>query len=73
VAMVGTRLFYARYQHDGTANNGNGYIVPRRAKMLRFKPKGGGAFIYAARVRGVRGTKFLERAKDSLTDRDFEP
>ena len=31
---VGSRLFYARWIHDGTRDHG-----PVRARMLRFKPK----------------------------------
>lgn len=70
--FVGSNLDYAVYQHEGTANNGAGFIYPRRAQVLRFKPGVGGAFIFRPRVRGVRGTPFLTDALDSLRIEDFE-
>jgi hypothetical protein len=41
---------------------GHGVIRPRRAKVLRFKPKGGGRYVFAMKVRAVAGNPFLQRA-----------
>lgn len=70
-ARVLTDVTYAGFIHDGTANNGAGYIYPRRALVLRFKAKGSGAVVFAPRVRGIKGTPFLQDARDSLTEDDF--
>jgi len=68
---VGTDVEYARYVHEGTASP----IVPRRAKVLRFRPKGGGAFVFAPQVRGTRETgnftPFLVNALKRMTTRDL--
>jgi hypothetical protein len=56
-ARVGSRVRYARVHHEG-----HGVIVPRRAKALRFRPKGSRVWVFAKRVRAVKGTKFLTRA-----------
>lgn len=66
---VGSDLPYAIYQHEGT----RGPIVPRRAMLLRFKPKGGSAYVFAKQVRGVTGSPFLTDALKSLTVNDFTP
>lgn len=71
-ATVQSDLEYALYQHEGTANNGAGFIYPRRAQVLRFKGRSG-AFVFAPRVHGVRATPFLTDALDSLRIEDFEP
>jgi hypothetical protein len=63
---VGSPLEYAIYQHEGTKAHG-----PRHARYLRFKPKGGGDFIFAKFVRGVRPSKFLTKALARLTVNDF--
>ena len=60
-ARVGTNVEYARYVHEGTGNNGNGYIYPRRGRFLRFPGRGGGQ-VFAKRVRGVKGRPFLKDA-----------
>jgi hypothetical protein len=64
---VGSDLPYSIFQHEGTRSP----IVPRRAKVLRFTPKGGGAFVFAKQVRGVTGTPYLTDALRSLTNADF--
>jgi hypothetical protein len=69
VYEVGSRLAYAILQHEGT----RGPIVPRRAKVLRFKPKGGSAFVFAHKVRGVTPSKFLTKALTRLKFSDFLP
>lgn len=71
-ATVGTNVEYAPFIHDGTANNGTGYIYPRRALYLRFTPKGGNAVVFAPRVKGIKATPFLKDAVDALTEADFE-
>jgi hypothetical protein len=63
---VGSDLDYAIYQHEGTRDHG-----PVRARLLRFKPKGSGVFVFAKRVRGVRPSKFLTRALERLNIGDF--
>lgn len=63
---VGTNIGYARYVHDGTT----GPILPTTARVLRFKPKGSGAFVFADSVRGTRETgnftPFLQNALNRL-------
>lgn len=65
---VGSDLFYAIYQHDGT----DGPILPRRAKVLRFQGKNG-SFVFPKQVRGVTGSPFLTDALKTLTINDFTP
>lgn len=65
--LVGSPLKYAIYQHDGVP----GPVVPRRARVLRFKVQG--RTVFAMRTRGFRGIKFLTRALDGLTPADFAP
>lgn len=66
---VGSRLRYAIYQHEGV----DGPVYPRRAKVLRFKPKGGGAFVFAQKTKGFKGIFFMKKAKDRLSPRRFAP
>lgn len=56
----------AWFQHEGTREHG-----PRRARILRFKPKGSSGFVFAHRVRGVTASKFLTRALQRLRASDF--
>jgi hypothetical protein len=62
-AKVGSRVRYSRVHHEG-----HGVIVPRRAKALRFRPKGSGRWVFAMRVRAVAGTKYLTRALIAARD-----
>lgn len=57
VASIGTPIGYMKIQHQGT-----GPIYPKRAKALRFKPKGENAFIFAKKTKGVPATPFLVEA-----------
>lgn len=66
---VGSDLPYAIYQHEGVT----GPVLPRRAKVLRFKPSGSSAFIFRPRTSGFEGEPFLLDALKSLTINDFEP
>lgn len=64
---VGSQLPYALYQHEGT----HGPILPRRAKVLRFRPKGSNAYVFARQVRGVTGEPFLTDPLKKLSVEDF--
>lgn len=66
VYRVGSELDYAIYSEAGTRDHG-----PRTAKVLRFKPKGSNAFVFARRVRGVRAHRWLQRVLDQLRPQDF--
>lgn len=59
---------YAEYQEEGT---GPGRIYPKRAKVLRFKPKGSKAFIFATSVAPVKGAHFMRKALQRLNLTDF--
>lgn len=59
---------YPEYQEDGT---GPGRIYPKRAKVLRFKPKGSKVFIFAKSVAPVKGAHFMRKALRQLTRSDF--
>ena len=62
----------AGYQHEGTAR----VIRPRRARVLRFRPRGG-AFVFAPEVQGIwpgnrtEPLPFLTNALDKLNIDDF--
>lgn len=64
---VGSNLAYAIYQHEGT----QGPIYPKRATVLRFKPKGSNTYVFAKKVQGVTGVPYLTDALRSLTISDF--
>jgi hypothetical protein len=63
----------AGYQHEGTPQT----ILPRRARVLRFRPRGSAAFVFAPEVRGVHPANptkplpFLTDALDRLDLSDF--
>jgi hypothetical protein len=63
-AKVGSRAFYARWVHEGTGIFGphKQRIFPKRAKVLRFMPKGSATFIYRYSVAGQKGVKYLKDA-----------
>lgn len=71
--LVGSPLPYAIYNEQGTGIYGprHAMIVPRRAKVLRWKSRKTGAFVFAPSVKGMEGTRFLERALYDLTAADF--
>ncbi|MEV3855503.1 HK97 gp10 family phage protein [Streptomyces sp. NPDC050095] len=62
-ARIGTRLDYGWYQEVGTGLYGPEHrlIFPRRAKALRFRPRGGGRVVFAKWVRGSRPQHFMTR------------
>ncbi len=62
--LVGTNVNYAKAVHDGTGLYGPTHtlIRPRRAKALRFRPKGSRTFVFAKSVRGMLPNPFLRNA-----------
>lgn len=66
---VGSFLEYAIYQEEGV----RGPVYPRRAKVLRFKPKGASQFVFARFTKGFPGAHYLRDAYQSLTEADFRP
>lgn len=79
VAVVGSNRPSARYEEEGTGiYAGRGYIYPKRGQFLVFPARNnsgsgnrryrGGAtanLVFARRVRGRKGTRFLSRALDA--------
>lgn len=74
VGRVTAESEHAVYQHEGTAQE----IVPRRARVLRFRPRGSATFVFAPSVRGIHPANptkplpFLTMALDRLAPGDFE-
>lgn len=62
--LVGTNTNYAMFVHEGTGLYGPRHTVirPRRAKFLRFKPRGSNKWVYARSVKGMRRNRFLTNA-----------
>lgn len=56
----------AKYPERGTRGS-----VAAPGRVLRFKPKGGGVYVFAKRTGPVRAYRFMERARDATTVRDF--
>lgn len=69
-AIVTFDTYYATWINNGNGRPG-GYIYPRRARVLRFKPGGGQAFVYARRVKVYEGSQFLTKALDKLRPEDL--
>lgn len=67
VYQVGTSVKYAIFQHEGV----EGPVLPRHARVLRFKPSGSSTFIFRASTSGFAGIHFLTRAVDELKASDF--
>lgn len=65
---IGSQVPYDIYQHEGTQAHG-----PRRARLMRFKPKGQSAYVFARWVKGVTPSKFLTKALAKLSSSDFIP
>jgi len=61
---IGSNLWYAILVHDGTGIYGpkGARIKPKRAKFLRFTPKGEHGYVYARSVAGMRPNPFLKKA-----------
>lgn len=62
--LIGSNLYYARWVHDGTGVHGPRHtrIVPKRAKFLRFRPKGSRKFVFRRSVAGMVRNQFLKNA-----------
>jgi hypothetical protein len=69
-ARVGSPLRKAALIHRGTGIYGprRHPIRPRRAKMLRFKPKGSARVVYARSVKGMQANPFLKDALPAARD-----
>ena len=65
IAVVSTAK-HSRFQEEGTRAHG-----PVRAKALRFQIRGRGPVIFAKWVRGVKALRFMRRAAEATTLRDF--
>lgn len=50
------------FDYPLVVHKGRGAVRPRRARVLRFKPKGGGAFIFRPRVGPAAPKPFLTNA-----------
>ncbi len=57
VTRVGSNVDYAP-----DVERGHGVIVPVRAKVLVFRPRGSRRLVFARRVRAVPGTHYLKKA-----------
>lgn len=66
--IVVSHLKYTKYQEHGVKPFG-----PKRAKMLRFKPKGSSTFVFAKRVRGFPPGNFFKDAHKQIRIQDFQP
>lgn len=66
-ALVGTNVFYAPYQEEGTGIYGprGTPIRPKRGRFLRFKPRGSNRYVFAREVRGTPGKHFLRGALEA--------
>lgn len=65
--MIGSNVDYAGFQEEGVLHR----IYPRKAKALRFKPKGSNVFVFAKSTRGVPAVHYLRDAANTLTLADF--
>lgn len=67
--VVGTNVWYAVLVHDGTGIYGpkGTYIVPKVAKALSWRVKGGKR-IFALKVKGMRPNPFLKDALPAAKD-----
>lgn len=65
---VRTSVPYAVYQEYGV-----GPFGPKRAKALRFKPKGANGYVFAKRVKGFKGAFFYTKAIRSARISWFKP
>ena len=64
---VNANRFYASWQEHGYPYR----IYPKRAKFLRFIPKGKNYFVFAKSTRGIPPVHYMKRARDSVTLADF--
>lgn len=61
---IGTNVYYALWVHEGTGIYGPRHtpIVPKRARYLRFKPKGMEKYLYRKSVKGMKPNPYLVKA-----------
>lgn len=61
---VGTNVYYGYWIHEGTGLFGPRHqrIYPKRARYLRFKPKGAKKFVYRRSVAGIKPNRYLTHA-----------
>jgi HK97 gp10 family phage protein len=64
--VVGPRVKYGKYQEFGTRAHG-----PKKARVMRFTPKGSNRVVYARWVRGVKAAHFMRDALNSVNVRDY--
>lgn len=50
------------FDYPLVVHQGRGPVRPRRARVLRFQPRGGGAFIFRPRVGAAKAKPFLTNA-----------
>lgn len=65
---VSSSLEYNTWQEEGI-----GPVVPVRAQVLRFQPKGSSVFIFRPRTRGFPGAHQLRNAYRTLSLQDYMP
>jgi hypothetical protein len=60
---------HARWVHDGTANEGRGWIRPRTKRAMRLPAGGGYPTLIRKRVRGQKPNPWLRRAGELVARR----
>lgn len=68
VGRVSTHVNYAWFIMKGTGVYGPKHapIYPKRAKFLKFKPKGRSKYVYVRSVKGIKPNPFLRNALDDI-------
>lgn len=71
VARIGTNVGYMRLLHDGTGRYGprRRDIRPVRAKVLAWKSRKTGKYVFARSVRGIKPVRFLTRGMRDVMGR----
>jgi len=65
---VGSPLKIVDWQEDGV-----GPIFPRKAKALRFQPRGKSFYVFCMSTKGIPAHHFMRSAYNALSVRDFLP
>lgn len=63
---IGPTVPYAKWVEDG-----RGPVYPKKAKALRFRPKGSSKYVFAKRVGPAKGIHFMRGAVQRLNDSDY--
>lgn len=68
--IVGSGQYYAGWVHNGTGIYGPRHqmIRPVSAKVMAWRSRSNGRMVFARRTRGMKGTFYLTRALQLLTD-----